>query len=324
MGNSADENALLPLRRGGHSGHRRWRRSALGPQARAGEARVECNCAASDRRRSSPEMAEATLVCAAGVAAALLPRQPCVSLGCKCKIRLARLAWCAASPSACGSAARPWPRLTRCRMSPQTAHPSPLAPRPTTVLIHGLDSSKETWSGVIADLAKAGYPAVRAPVSNRALPGQFQAPAIRSAFETFQRAEHQPGSPWGSHRWLPPSPCVSPEPRAPAPCPPRAGGPRPAWPWRESAWRRRRLWRGRSRNGRAPRHRAAGNPAGRGGGPLNGRPSGDACAPPHSDPAPRELPPQNSNRPSPRPPTRPAQARLHCARALAAALTALR
>ena len=32
--------------------------------------------------------------------------------------------------------------------------------RPTTVLIHGLDSSKETWSGVLADLATAGYPAV--------------------------------------------------------------------------------------------------------------------------------------------------------------------
>ena len=32
--------------------------------------------------------------------------------------------------------------------------------RPTTVLVHGLDSSKETWSGVLADLATRGYPAI--------------------------------------------------------------------------------------------------------------------------------------------------------------------
>ncbi|EOD18058.1 hypothetical protein EMIHUDRAFT_432258 [Emiliania huxleyi CCMP1516] len=32
--------------------------------------------------------------------------------------------------------------------------------RATAVLVHGLDSSKETWSGVLADLAAAGYPAV--------------------------------------------------------------------------------------------------------------------------------------------------------------------
>jgi pimeloyl-ACP methyl ester carboxylesterase len=32
--------------------------------------------------------------------------------------------------------------------------------RPTTVLVHGLDSCRETWNGVLADLAKAGYPAV--------------------------------------------------------------------------------------------------------------------------------------------------------------------
>ena len=31
---------------------------------------------------------------------------------------------------------------------------------PTTVLLHGLDSSKETWSGVLADLAAQGYPAM--------------------------------------------------------------------------------------------------------------------------------------------------------------------
>jgi pimeloyl-ACP methyl ester carboxylesterase len=31
--------------------------------------------------------------------------------------------------------------------------------RPTTVLIHGLDSSKQTWSSVLADLQRAGYPA---------------------------------------------------------------------------------------------------------------------------------------------------------------------
>tara|TARA_B110001452_G_scaffold35422_2_gene27257 strand:- start:6169 stop:7158 length:990 start_codon:yes stop_codon:yes gene_type:complete len=29
---------------------------------------------------------------------------------------------------------------------------------PTTVLVHGLDSSKETWSGVLSDLAARGYP----------------------------------------------------------------------------------------------------------------------------------------------------------------------
>mgnify|MGYP002632290466 CR=1 FL=1 len=32
--------------------------------------------------------------------------------------------------------------------------------RPTTVLVHGLDSSKETWNGVLAQLATAGYPAI--------------------------------------------------------------------------------------------------------------------------------------------------------------------
>ena len=50
----------------------------------------------------------------------------------------------------------------------QSATPSPVAlastvrapSRPTTVLVHGLDSSKETWSGVLADLTKAGYPAL--------------------------------------------------------------------------------------------------------------------------------------------------------------------
>lgn len=31
---------------------------------------------------------------------------------------------------------------------------------PTTVFIHGLDSSKETWSGVINDLVSSGYPAI--------------------------------------------------------------------------------------------------------------------------------------------------------------------
>ena len=31
---------------------------------------------------------------------------------------------------------------------------------PTTVLVHGLDSCKETWADVAADLAKGGYPAV--------------------------------------------------------------------------------------------------------------------------------------------------------------------
>mmetsp|Transcript_66535 Transcript_66535/g.110633 ORF Transcript_66535/g.110633 Transcript_66535/m.110633 type:complete len:158 (-) Transcript_66535:857-1330(-) len=32
--------------------------------------------------------------------------------------------------------------------------------RPTAVLLHGLDSSKETWSGVLADLHQNGYPAI--------------------------------------------------------------------------------------------------------------------------------------------------------------------
>ena len=32
--------------------------------------------------------------------------------------------------------------------------------RPTTVLVHGLDSSKETWSGTLAELAVRGYPAL--------------------------------------------------------------------------------------------------------------------------------------------------------------------
>ena len=31
---------------------------------------------------------------------------------------------------------------------------------PTTVLVHGLDSSKETWSGVLSDLSRAGFPAI--------------------------------------------------------------------------------------------------------------------------------------------------------------------
>ena len=31
---------------------------------------------------------------------------------------------------------------------------------PTTVLVHGLDSSKETWSGVLAELTSRGYPAM--------------------------------------------------------------------------------------------------------------------------------------------------------------------
>ena len=31
---------------------------------------------------------------------------------------------------------------------------------PTTIFIHGLDSSKETWSGVINDLTSSGYPAI--------------------------------------------------------------------------------------------------------------------------------------------------------------------
>ena len=32
--------------------------------------------------------------------------------------------------------------------------------RPTCVLVHGLDSSKETWSGVMADLIASGYPCI--------------------------------------------------------------------------------------------------------------------------------------------------------------------
>eukprot|EP01050_Picozoa_sp_SAG11_P007994 SAG11_NODE_684_length_7743_cov_53.800628_6_plen_303_part_00 len=32
--------------------------------------------------------------------------------------------------------------------------------RPTTVLVHGLDSSRDTWAGVLAELAKNGYPAL--------------------------------------------------------------------------------------------------------------------------------------------------------------------
>ena len=31
---------------------------------------------------------------------------------------------------------------------------------PTTVLVHGLDSSKETWTGLLADLNREGYPAM--------------------------------------------------------------------------------------------------------------------------------------------------------------------
>ena len=38
---------------------------------------------------------------------------------------------------------------------------SVLAPhRPTTVLVHGLDSSRETFAGTVAELAAMGYPAV--------------------------------------------------------------------------------------------------------------------------------------------------------------------
>jgi len=32
--------------------------------------------------------------------------------------------------------------------------------RPTTVLVHGLDSSKQTWTDVLGDLTRAGYPAI--------------------------------------------------------------------------------------------------------------------------------------------------------------------
>ena len=31
---------------------------------------------------------------------------------------------------------------------------------PTTVLVHGLDSSKETWSGLVSDLNRLGFPAI--------------------------------------------------------------------------------------------------------------------------------------------------------------------
>ena len=31
---------------------------------------------------------------------------------------------------------------------------------PTTVLVHGLDSSKETWTGLLSDLNSKGYPAL--------------------------------------------------------------------------------------------------------------------------------------------------------------------
>ena len=31
---------------------------------------------------------------------------------------------------------------------------------PTTVLVHGLDSSKETWAGTLSTLSKLGYPAI--------------------------------------------------------------------------------------------------------------------------------------------------------------------
>jgi len=31
---------------------------------------------------------------------------------------------------------------------------------PTTVLVHGLDSSKETWSGIVSDLTRLGFPAI--------------------------------------------------------------------------------------------------------------------------------------------------------------------
>jgi pimeloyl-ACP methyl ester carboxylesterase len=34
------------------------------------------------------------------------------------------------------------------------------SPRPTCILVHGLDSSKETWAGTLGDLAAAGSPAV--------------------------------------------------------------------------------------------------------------------------------------------------------------------
>jgi pimeloyl-ACP methyl ester carboxylesterase len=46
------------------------------------------------------------------------------------------------------------PRPVRLATSARAPH------LPTTVLVHGLDSSKETFSGVLAELAAAGYPAV--------------------------------------------------------------------------------------------------------------------------------------------------------------------
>jgi pimeloyl-ACP methyl ester carboxylesterase len=63
-------------------------------------------------------------------------------------IRLWRLPILAAAAAAASVATLSHPRMKMSRR------------RPTTVLIHGLDSSKQTWDGVICDLERAGYPAV--------------------------------------------------------------------------------------------------------------------------------------------------------------------
>jgi len=56
--------------------------------------------------------------------------------------------------SALGVPPRPPTKVVQLASSVQTAN------RPTVVLVHGLDSSKETWTGVISELAACGYPAV--------------------------------------------------------------------------------------------------------------------------------------------------------------------
>ena len=54
---------------------------------------------------------------------------------------------------------------------------------PTTVLVHGLDSSKETWKGVLSELARRGYPALAVDLRGHGEspfgpPEDFSAPAL--------------------------------------------------------------------------------------------------------------------------------------------------
>ena len=65
----------------------------------------------------------------------------------------------AASALVTGAAASSQPRAAKCAPVPLASSAS-CAHRPTAVLVHGLDSSRETWVGTSAALASRGYPSI--------------------------------------------------------------------------------------------------------------------------------------------------------------------